>query len=59
MSDEPTFLHHLLEAMRTPAGPPPGAVELETEDGREFLLHGPGPKYEDQGVLVIPAELLP
>ena len=45
--------------MRTPSGPPPAAVELETEDGVELLFHGPGPEYGDQGVLVIPGPLLP
>ncbi|MEI5526829.1 hypothetical protein WB388_40235 [Streptomyces brasiliscabiei] len=58
MSDEPEFLDRLLDAMRTPAGPPPSTVELETEEGKELLLHGPRPDYEDHGVLMIPAALL-
>lgn len=59
MSDETELLAELMGAMRTPDGPPPSAVELETADGVELLLHGPGPTYPDHGVLVIPAELLP
>jgi hypothetical protein len=58
MSDDTAFLDALLAAMRTPSGPPSAAVELETEDGVELLLHGHGPEYEDQGVMVIPAALV-
>jgi hypothetical protein len=58
MSDETEFLDALMGAMRTPAGPPPSTVELETEEGVELLLHGPGPAYQDHGVLMIPAGLL-
>lgn len=58
MSDETELLDSLLDAMRTPTGPPPGAVELETDDGTELLLHGPGPAYQDHGVVVIPAAVL-
>lgn len=58
MSDDTAFLDALLAAMRARSGPPPGTVELETEDGKELLLHGPGPEYEDQGVMMIPAELI-
>lgn len=59
MSDEVERFMELADAvLRTPAGPPPGAVGLETEDGVELLLHGPGPAYRDHGVMMIPAAVL-
>ncbi|MBC9729278.1 hypothetical protein [Streptomyces sp. TRM68367] len=53
------FQEDLGNAMRQPedSGPPMQRVELKTDQGTELLLYGPGPEFQDAGVLVIPAEL--
>ncbi|WP_327415410.1 hypothetical protein [Streptomyces sp. NBC_01233] len=33
-------------------------VELETDEGREAVIYGPGPGFEVVGVVFIPAALL-
>ncbi|UQA95629.1 hypothetical protein [Streptomyces halobius] len=39
-------------------GPPLRLVLLETYEGREAVIYGPGPEYAEVGILFAPAELL-
>lgn len=34
------------------------AVELETDEGQEAVIYGPGPEYAIHGVVFVPLELL-
>ncbi|CAL9612572.1 hypothetical protein SUDANB1_05656 [Streptomyces sp. enrichment culture] len=38
------------------SGPPLQQVVLETEAGTEVLLYGPGPDFEDAGLLYVPRD---
>ena len=33
-------------------------VELESDEGREWIIYGPGPRYALAGITFIPAALL-
>ncbi|MGW6416285.1 hypothetical protein [Streptomyces sp. NPDC055055] len=33
-------------------------VELETDEGREAVIYGPGPEFAVHGVMFVPLELL-
>ncbi|MFE4329637.1 hypothetical protein ACFRQM_09295 [Streptomyces sp. NPDC056831] len=33
-------------------------VKLDTDQGRESVIYGPGPEYAEVGILFVPVELL-